>query len=262
VAARAIWKGVLKFGSAAVPVKVYSAVQDRDIHFHLLHDQDQVRLEQRMVNPVAGRTVGGDEIRKGFEAEPGLFVLLEDEELAELVPESSRDIEITHFLPAGAINNQWYDRPYYLGPDGNAGQYFALAEALAKANREGLARWVMRKRSYVGALRAEKGYLVLNTLRHADEVVPVSELEPPQGRALDKKEQAMAEQLVSVFRGKFDPEQYRDEYRQRVLKLVESKARGERIRLEKPKPKKAPAKPLADLLAASVKAARKEAAHV
>lgn len=260
--ARAIWKGVLKFGSAAVPVKVYSAVQDRNIHFHLLHDQDQVQLEQRMVNPVAGRPVASEQIRKGFESEPGLFVLLEDEELAELVPESSRDIEIARFLPLGAINNQWYDRPYYLGPDADAEtEYFALAEALAKANREGLARWVMRKRSYAGALRPEKGYLVLNTLRHADEVVPLSELEPPQGRALDKKEQAMAEQLVSVFRGKFEPGRYHDEYRERVMKLVQSKARGERIHLERPKPPKPPAKSLADLLAASVKAARKETVH-
>jgi DNA end-binding protein Ku len=262
VAARAIWKGVLKFGSAAVPVKLYSAVEDRNIHFHLLHDQDEVRLEQRMVNPVAGQTVVSEQIRKGYEAEPGLFVLLADDELAELVPESSRDIEITHFLPAGAINNQWYDRPYYLGPDAGAEmEYFALAEALAKANREGLARWVMRKRSYAGALRPEKGYLVLNTLRHADEVVPASELEPPQGRALDKKEQGMAEQLVSVFHGKFEPAQYHDEYRERVLKLVQSKARGERIQLERPKPHKPPAKSLTDLLAASVKAARKERVH-
>jgi DNA end-binding protein Ku len=262
VAARAIWKGVLKFGAAAVPVRLYSAVQDRTIHFHLLHDQDQVRLAQRMVNPVAGRTVVGDQIRKGFEAEPGLFVLLENDELAELVPESSRDIQITHFLPAGAITSQWYDRPYYLGPDAGAEtEYFALAEALAKAGREGLALWVMRKRSYAGALRPEKGYLVLNTLRHADEVVPVSELEAPQGRALDKKEQAMAEQLVSVFRGKFEPNKYHDEYRERVLKLVQSKARGERIRLERHKPHKPPARSLADLLAASVKAARKEAVH-
>jgi DNA end-binding protein Ku len=262
MAARAIWKGVLKFGAATVPVKLYSAVQDRNIHFNLLHDQDKMRLQQRMVNPATNRVVPTEQIRKGFEADPGLFVLLDENELEELVPESSRDIEITQFLPTGAIDNQWYDRPYYLGPDEDGeGPYFALAEGLARLKREGLARWVMRKRSYVGALRAEDGYLVLNTLRHADEVVPASELEAPQGRALDKKEQAMAEQLVSVFAGRFDPAQYHDEYRERVTELVERKARGEHVQLKRPKAPKPETRGLTDLLAASLKGAQKEKAH-
>jgi DNA end-binding protein Ku len=257
MAARAIWKGVIRFGSVEVPVKLYSAVQDRNVHFRLLEAKKKAPVSQRMVNPETGKPVPHEEIRRGWETDDGAFVILAPEELAELEPEASRDIEVTRFLDPAAINHQWYDRPYYLGPDGDEASYAALARALESEGREGVARWVMRKKEYVGALRAVGGYPMLITLRNAEEVVPASALEPPQGRALDPRELNMAEQLIDALSGEFDPAEFRDEYRDRVLEFVEKKAKGGSVKVKKFRPKKQDADSLADVLEASVRGARK-----
>jgi len=129
MSARAIWKGNLKLNSTKIPVKLYSAVQDRTIRFHILDDKAKQRVKQHMINPDSGDEVPNEEVRKGFEVEPGTFVVLEEEDLEKLVPEASRDVEIKKFVPASAIPPEYYDRPYYLGPDGDQTSYFALAEA-------------------------------------------------------------------------------------------------------------------------------------
>lgn len=254
--ARAMWKGRIRFGSADVPVKLYSAVQDRAVHFRLLDAKNKEPVKQQMVDPSTGDVVESSEIRRAFPADDGRLVVLDEEELAELEPEQSRDIEITRFVPAETITHEWYDRPYYLGPDGSESEYFALVEALEKQNREGVARWVMRKKEYVGALRAEDGYLVLITLRHAGEVVPASSLRAPSGRDLDERELRMAKQLIAAMEDDFDIAAYRDEYRDRVLDLVEAKAAGKVVKFPK-----APARPkeksLADVLERSLAAAGK-----
>jgi DNA end-binding protein Ku len=252
MAARAIWKGVLRMGTAQLPVKLYSAVQDASIHFHLLHDHDMTRLKQRMVNPETGKTVQYGEAQRGYEVERGVFVVLENELLETLEPQESRDIEITRFVPPSAIDAQWYDRPYYLGPDGDHdAEYFAFVEALKKQKREGVARWAMRKKSYVGALLVEGDHLMLMTLRFAGQVIPASELEPPAGRKLDKKELLLAERLISTLEDKFDPADYHDEYQKSVMDLIETKAKGGKLEVKryKPKPK---AKSLTEMLEASL----------
>ena len=119
MAARAIWKGVLKIGSAKVPVKLYSAVTDRTVRFHILDDRSQMRIKQHMIDPESGDEVASEEIQKGFELEPGKFVILTEEELKGLEPEPSREIEVAEFVPPGQISQQWYARPYYLAPDGD-----------------------------------------------------------------------------------------------------------------------------------------------
>jgi DNA end-binding protein Ku len=255
--ARAIWKGTIRFGDAEVPVKLYSAVRDGGVHFRLLHKKDKAPVEQRMVNPVTDRIVAPENIRKGYEVERGVFVVLDDEELAELVPEPSRDIEVTRFVAPEHVNHQWYDRPYFLGPDGDEAAYFALAAALAKQGKEGVARWVMRKRPYVGALRSEGDHMVLITLRHASEVVPVSEIEPPAGRKLDAREVRMARQLVQALEDEFDPTAFRDEFRDRVLELVKAKAKGRKIELEPPREKRE-TRDLSRMLERSLKHAKRE----
>jgi DNA end-binding protein Ku len=232
MAARAIWKAVVQLDDLRVPVKLYSAVEDRSIHFHLLHDQDMVRLKQRMVNPSTDDTVLHEQIRKGVEVERNRFVVLNDEELELLTPPASRDIEITHFVERGAIEPPWFDRPYYLGPDGDVPEYFALAKALAGSGRVGLSRWVMRSKRYHGVLQPEDDYLTLVTLRHAGEVIEPSELEPPAGRDLDKKERDLAKRLVAGLTEDFNPEDYQDEYRERVRELIDTKRRGGTIEVE------------------------------
>jgi DNA end-binding protein Ku len=258
MAARAMWKGVLKFGTAKVPVKLYSAVTDRTVRFRLLHEKDLEPVKQELVNPETGDIVEYEEIQRAFETEDGDFVLLEDEELEELEPEPSRDIEITRFVPLTAITHQWFDRPYYLGPDDSSGDYFALAAALKKQKKVGIGRWVMRNKEYVGALLLEGEYLMLNTLRHAGEVVSADALPAPGGRALDKREVQMAKQLVAALEDELDLTAFRDEYRDRVIELVEAKAAGKVIKFPRAK-KKQTEKDLSDMLERSLKSVKKGA---
>jgi len=238
MAARAIWKGKLKLGSTVVPVSLFSGVVDKTVHFHILEERTETRVKQHMVNPENNEEVPNDEIQRGYEVEPGTFVILKKAELEKLEPKSSRDIKITRFVSPEHISSQWYDRPYYLGPDGDAKAYFALAEALAHQEKEGIVRWVMRGKEYVGALRSEGDYLMLITLRHAEEVVSAQNLPAPGGRSLDKKEVSMAGQLVELLEGEFDPNQFKDEYRDRVLEFIEQKAKGKRPRLHVVKSKR------------------------
>jgi len=231
MAARAIWKGKLKLGTTSLPVDLYSAVSDKTVRFHILEERAKARVKQHMVNPETNEEVPSDEIQKGYQAEPGLFVILTKEELEKIKPKPSRDIEITRFVPPSQITSQWYDRPYYLGPDGDMNAYFALVDALANKEREGIARWVMRGKEYVGALRSQDDYLMLVTLRHAEEVVLAEDLPAPGGRALDKKEINMAKQLVELLEGKFEPTEFKDEYRERVVEFIEKKSKGKKPRL-------------------------------
>lgn len=259
MAARALWKGVVSPGKIELPVKLYSAVEDRSIHFRLLSKHHRAPIRQRMVDPTTGEEVPNESMHKGYEVEPGVFVMFEDQELESLQPKASRAIEVLSFVPRYAISEQWYDRPYYLGPDGSVGKYFAFVAALDQAKRTGIARWVMRNTEYAGALIVHQAYLALITLRHAEEVVSASSLAPPEGKALDARELAMAEQLVGALAGDFDPEAARDEHRARVLELVEAKAHGKKAKVLRP-PRKAPGQPsLVKALEASLSHAKRAA---
>lgn len=257
MAARAIWKGNLKLNSAKVPVKLYSAVADKTVRFHVLEEKSRARVKQHMVDAESGEEVAAEEIQKGFEVEPGTFVILEDKELESLEPEASREIEIEQFVPPDQVAPEYYDRPYYLGPDGDQTAYFALAEALRKQEKEGIARWVMRKQTYAGALRAEGDYLVLVTLRHAEEVLSAKDLPRPAGRAPDKKELSMAKQLVELLKGDFNPKDFKDEYRARVMEFIEKKAKGHAPRLHLVKSKRKAAS-LDKVLTRSIEALKKQ----
>jgi len=257
MAARAMWKGKLKIGATRVPVDLYSAIVDKTVHFHILEEKTKERVKQHMVDPSTGEEVAADDIQKGYEIEPGTFVILTGEELESLDPEASREIEITHFVPSTRIEPEWYERPYYLGPDGDSGAYFALAEALNNQEKEGVARWVMRNKQYAGALRAEGDYLLLVTMRHAEEVVSTKDLPSPGGRDLDQKEVKMATQLVEALAGEFDPADFKDDYRERVMEFIEKKAKGKTTRLHAVKSKRATSS-LAAALEKSLKTLKKE----
>lgn len=252
MAARAIWKGVVKIGTQSVPVKLYSAVVDRKVHFRLLHKTDHEPVRQQLVSADTGETVEYQEVKKAFPLTRGRMVMLDKEELEKLEPEDSRDIEVTRFVNPDEIDHRWYSRAYYLGPDGDAKNYFAAAAALERKKKEGIARWVMRDKEYVGALRAEDGYLMLIVLRHAEEIIAADALQPPQGRELQQREIEMAGQLLQALHGPFDPSQFRDDYRARVMELVETKAAGKKPKVVAFRPKKAKEDKLADTLEASL----------
>jgi DNA end-binding protein Ku len=253
MSARAIWQGTLTIQKHEIGVKVYSAVLDGQIHFHLLHKRDRTRLEQRMVDAKTQKAVPLHETRHAFEAEPQLYVVVSNDEIERSVPEPSREVRISRFLPAMAIDLQLFDRPYYLGPAADcATDYFALAEALEFRKAVGVASWVMRKRSYVGALIAQQKYLMLITLRHAEDVITVGELDAPQGEPLVPKEKALAEKLIEALSGEFEPEAYHDEYQHRIHELIEAKRAGRKV-TPKRSPRRRREGPLANILQASLK---------
>jgi DNA end-binding protein Ku len=260
-AARAMWKGVLELGKERVPVKLHAAVQDRGIHFHLLHARDLVRVQQHMVDPRSGKVVEPDRIRMGYESaeEPGVFVLLGDEERKRLAPVPSRTIEICRFVPRAAVGRARFLRPYHLTPDGTSVAYAALAVVLERKDELGIVRWVMRNTEYAGALHAIGGRLMLITLRPATEVIEATELEAPGGAALPARERKLARQLVEMLSAEFDPAAYHDQYRERVLELLAAKARGEKPVVKRFKRKAEPAS-LASALEQSLRAARPRAA--
>jgi DNA end-binding protein Ku len=258
MAIRAMWKGVIHFGSIRVPVKLYGAVEDRNVHFRLLHREDLEPVHQHMINPETDEAVPHEDIRRAYVTEPGDRVLLTPEDLEALEPEPSRDIEIMTFLPLHAIDHRWYDRPYYLGPDEDDREFFALADALESMEATGLAHWVMRKKDYVGALQLHQGYPMLMSLHHAEEVVPVEALNPPEGPALDPRELGMAHQLIEMLESEFQPQDYHDEFRERVLKMLADKAQGKKIRKFAAKTRQ-PSMDLGEALQASLQKMRKRA---
>jgi DNA end-binding protein Ku len=257
MAARAIWKGVLHVGDEAVPLKLYSGVEDRSVHFRLLHAKDRVPVKQRMVNPETGEKVAYNEALRGYETDDGRMLILDEEDLAELEPEASRDIEVLRFVDPSEVPHLWYDRPYFLGPDGEeAGDAWdALAGALDRTGKVGVVRWTMRKKRYRGALRLHGGVPMLVTLRSASEVLPASQLEAPGGRKLEARELEMAEQLVEMLEGPFEPEEWEDTWRNRVTELVEAKAEGQTIAMGEYRERVAEGESLEKALAASLEAA-------
>ncbi|MFW5824473.1 MAG: Ku protein [Marinobacter sp.] len=254
MAARAMWKGVITFEGIEVPVKLYSAIEDRSIRFRFLHRKDRTPVKQALVDG-NDNVVPFPETRRMYRTGEGEEVLISPDELEAIKPEPSRDIEVLSFLPREAIDHRWYDRPYYLGPDGSEKAYSALTRALQETEREGLAHWVMRNKEYYGALRLYEGYPMLMSLRYQEEVIPASELEPPRGKPLERKELAMARQLIDMLKADFEPEAYQDEYRERVMEMIDRKRKGGTVKRAAPARKK-PSDNIAEALEASLKGAR------
>jgi DNA end-binding protein Ku len=177
---RAMWKASVELGKLHIPVKLYGAVEERKVHFRLLHAKDRVPVMQRMVDPRTQEEVPAEEIRRGVELEPGVFVVVDPDELESAQPEPSRSIEVTRVIPRDALDIAWFERPYYLGPDGSNDDYFALAAVLAESEQVGIARWVMRGKQYFGALAPHGRHLALIALRAADEVVTPDSLAHPR----------------------------------------------------------------------------------
>lgn len=255
MAARAIWKGELQIGKSPVGVKLYSAIEDRSVHFRLLHEKDRAPVEQHIVRKDTGKDVPKEEMRKAFAVNQSAAVILQPDELEKLIPPESREIHLCRFVPPEVLGDQWFERPYYLGPDGGDDDYFALAEALERKQVLGIARWVMRKKRYLGALSSVNGYLVMTTLRRADQVLSFSNVRPEKTSLPQAHELKLAEQLVSSIEADFNPEQWQNEYRERLCKLIQAKARGEKVAPVRAK-KKAPQANLADSLKASIAAAK------
>ncbi|HEU4601926.1 MAG TPA: Ku protein [Steroidobacteraceae bacterium] len=253
--ARAIWTGHIDFGKQHVGVKLYSAVEDRTVHFHLLHAKDRAPVQQHIIRKDTGKDVSKEAMRKAYALDRHTAVILQSDELEKLIPPESREIHVCRFVPRAAIGDQWFDRPYYLGPDNEDEDYFALAEAIERKQVLGIVRWVMRKKRYVGALGALNGYLVLTTMRRAEQVLSFSGVQPAKSSAPLASELKLAQQLVDSISAGFDPQLWHNEYHDRLCKLIEAKARGEKLEPVRKK-KAAPQRDLAETLRASIAAAK------
>ena len=210
-----------------------------------------------MVDPETEQPVAPTETKKAVAVDRGVYVVLTEEEQAALTPKPSRIISIEQVVATGAIDERWFDRPYYLGPDGDDDGYFALAETLTKRNAAGVAHWVLRNKRYVGALQASGGYLLLDTLRYAEQMVEVGAVRPSANRAPDKREIALAEQLIGALEDRFDATEFRDEYQVELTNMLKAKAAGKVVRFPRA-PKRPHTDSLVASLQASLKASRKE----
>src|SRR5215203_682968 len=249
--ARAIWSGTISFGLLNVPVRMYSAVARRNIALREIRDSDSARIKHRRVAEGTDEEVPYENIVKAYELSPGQYVPLSKDEMAALAPEKTRAIDVQDFVDIEEIDPMYFDSPYYLGPaDGAEKAYSLLASAMQSSGKAAIARFVFRNKEHLSAIRAADGVLTLTTMRFHDEVVPAGELDvlPDKKPKVAKKEQEMAEQLIASLSTEFEPDQYRDEYREQLLALIEQKAEGKEIvapEAEAPKATKAP-----DLMAA------------
>jgi DNA end-binding protein Ku len=250
--ARAIWSGAISFGLVNIPVKLYSAVSRKTVRFHQIDAESGQRIRQQRVNPSNGEEVPYEQIVKGYEISPDKYVTITPEELESLEPQKTRSIDIEQFVDLEQIDPIYYDHPYYLAPDkGAAKAYKLLLDAMEQADKVAIARVVIRSKENLVALRSYDGAITLETMLFPDEVVDpdsIEDLASADGNVkTTKRELDMAKQLIESLSGDFDASAYRDEYRERVLELIERKAAGETITVEAPEPER---KEVPDLMAA------------
>ena len=251
--ARSIWTGAISFGLVTVPVKLYSSVNRKTVRFHQLSGKSGVRISQRRVDPSTGDEVAYEDIVKGFEITPDRYVVIEPGELESLEPKKTKTIEIEDFVELSDIDPIFYDHPYYLAPGtGGAKPYRLLLDAMRESGRVAIARVVIRSKEQLVALRPMRDDHVLgmSTMLFGDEIVDpdtIDELGAADEVETTDRELDIAKQLIESLAGPFEPEKYRDEYREKVLGLIERKAAGEEIAVqpEAPQPAKVP-----DLMAA------------
>ncbi len=248
---RSIWSGAISFGLVNVPVKLYSAVSRKTVRFHQLNKDTGVRIQQKRVDPSTGDEVPYDNIVKGYELTKDRYVVVTPEELEALDPVKTRTVDIEDFVDLEDIDPVFYDQAYYLVPDkGAAKAYGLLLNAMKESGKVAIARVVLRTKEQLVAIRPAGDVLMMETMIFADEVVDAGDIEElPEATDLkaSDRELAMAQQLIASLSTDFEPDRYKDEYRDKVLDLVERKAQGEEIAVqpEAEKPSKVP-----DLMAA------------
>jgi DNA end-binding protein Ku len=237
MSARAIWSGAIAFGLVTVPVKLFSAVSRKSVRFHQLNGRTGVRIQQKRVDPSTGEEVAYEDIVKGYELTPDRYVVIEPEELEALDPKKTRAIEIEQFVALEEIDPIYFDHPYYLAPGaGGVKPYRLLLEAMRETGRVAIATVVIRSKQQLVAVRPMgDDVLGMATMVFPDEIIDpssIEELEAVQEVEINPRELEIAQQLIDSLAGPFDPDAYRDTYRDEVLALVERKAQGEQIAVQ------------------------------
>jgi DNA end-binding protein Ku len=232
---RAIWSGAISFGLVSIPVKLFSAINHKNVSFNQLDSATNTRIRQKRVNG-EGEEVPYERIVKGYEVSKDSYVIVTEDELAALAPKASRMIDISDFVDGSDIDPVFYDSPYYLVPEELARKsYVLLCRAMEESNRVAIASFVMRTKQYLVAVRPVEGALMMSTMVYADEVVAPADipgLEELADITATEAELALADQLIDSLSSEFEPERYRDSYRLQVLDLLEAKATGQTTSIE------------------------------
>jgi DNA end-binding protein Ku len=223
-----IWNGSIQFGLVSIPVGVYSATSSERIRFHLLHKTDHGRIHNKRICDLDGKEVSNEDIVKGYEYENGSYVEVTDEDFEKISIESTRVIKITDFVAHEEIDPMFFETPYYLAPGKNAAEtYVLLREALRGTGRVGIGRVAIRQREYLAAVKPHGPALMLETMHFADEITSSRQLNlPAEDAKVDKRQLKVAEQLVEGLSATFDPEKYKDTYREALLEVIERKVKG------------------------------------
>jgi DNA end-binding protein Ku len=250
--ARSLWTGSLSFGLVNVPVALFSAVRDTDVHFRQLHAADHTPVETRRFCRKEEREIPYEEIGSGYETDDGKQVVLTDEELATAAPRKTRTIDIEAFVDVDDVDPIYFDHPYLLAPagdtEGTKRAYRLLVEAMGDTDRAALGRFVMRTKEYLVLIRVREGRLALTTLRFHDEVRPAKDVPTPTKRAKPAKgelDQAVA--LVEALSCDWDPGRYKDRYEQRLKRIIKRKEKGQTV--QAPEREETPS-PVPDLMEA------------
>jgi DNA end-binding protein Ku len=245
----AIWTGAISFGLVQVPVKLVGATKNKDVSFNQLEKDTGARIRYRKVSDASGEEVSADRIERGYEVSKGRYVIVEPSEIETLRPKGGHEIDIEEFVDLDDIDPLYFEQPYYLVPDKRGEKAYALlVDAMQSLNKVAIGRVVMRSKERLVAIRPIEGALCVETMRYADEVLPVKDLVPDTDAKLSEKERAMARQLVeSLAAEAFDPTKYHDEYREQLLDLIARKESGADIVAQ---PQTEPPAKVLDLVAA------------
>jgi DNA end-binding protein Ku len=253
---RAIWSGTISFGLVSVPVRMYSAIQEADVHFHLVHEPDGGRIGYQKVCKAENEPVPDDEIVKAYEVQEDELVVLTDEDFDAVKVEGVKTIDISDFVPYDEIDPIYFERTYFLGPqDGGEKVYGLLREAMEQTGLAAIGKYVMREKQHLGCLRIREGVITLERMFFHDEIRAVKEIAPRKAK-VPKAELELATALIDQFKSSFEPDRYEDTYRAALLKLIKAKQKGETITAVPAAEDEEPADLLA-ALKASVEAAKK-----
>jgi DNA end-binding protein Ku len=226
---RPTWSGSISFGLVNVPVKVYTAVHDHTVHFHQLDKKTGARVKYKKVSAKSGRELEADDIERGFEVTKGKYVVIDDDEIKEMRPESTGTIEVSDFVELAAVDPIYYENTYWLGTEGEASKkaYRLLLAAMEKAQRVAIGTVVMRNKQYLAAIRPLDGALAMSTMRFADEVTPRSEIDgiPTSRTKPTAGELKLASQIISALESEWEPSKYHDTYTDELEGLIKAKAK-------------------------------------
>jgi DNA end-binding protein Ku len=227
---RSIWKGAISFGLVSIPVKLYSATEERDVSFHQVHREDGGRIRYKRVCQTDGEEVPYSDIAKGYELSSGEVVVLTDEDFADLPLSTSRTIDVLEFVPLEQVDPIYFSRSYYLEPDGaGAKPYVLLREALEDSGRVALVKVALRQRESLATLRVRNGVFVLEMMLWPDEVREADFGFLDEDIDVRQQELTMAQSLIETLSGDFQPEQYSDNYREALQALIEAKVEGKEV---------------------------------